>query len=948
MGDAERAMSLRDMATRADEGPDGTWSHAQRRTFALIQTRIVARLLALLCGLSVAIAVSTPARAVVLTKKLGWYAANETETLYRTAEDACKGYTAGAYIQRLYPGATYVRTYTYPSTGSAACYIKVGASLEFNYFATALVRETSEFLPSCPVSNPVEPSSGMKLHTESDYLGSGADALSLVRSYRSIEPQGISERVAPGWAHQYARSVTTVDAGAWAAYVQRGDLSLLQYNFDGTRWVATGLTDKNTLTRLQDAAGATTGWRYMVFDDDSEETYSASGALQSVRQRNGWTTTLRYSDTSTPVAEYLEGATAPQAGRLIAAKNHFGRELRFVYDASGHLVQLLVPGAVAGTGPGNASSPIRYAYAEAASLGSGVRPSGQLTGVTWQDGSVRRYHYEDTRYPAALTGITDEAGIRYATYAYDEHGRATRSEHVGGADRVDFQYGATIDGIPTTTVTDYTGANGSATTRTYRFGTIGSTRVNMGVSAPCSTCGVTAQGITYNANGSKLKEIAHEGAVTFYQYDAKNRETERASFPSGYQTATARPALSAASKVVSSKWHATWNLPTQIAEPSKITAYTYSTKGNLTGESWTATTDATGAAKFSAVKTGSTYATGWGYNSSSLNTSVVEKTDATETGRWTLAYNAVGDVISVKDVKRAVTATMSSYDASGHMLTGKTDAAVTIGFAYAPRGFVSRKTVNGQAIVFTQNALGLTTEVRTPDGQTLNYVYDPTHRLTDVKLNGASITPAMLAAADYPDTFAKAKVEQLRALLKEFAEGLIPPAFAQAGAVGRLPVVIVPGAGMPGQPQFDPRTDMLMVPMSPADKAYRTLMEQMLRACQCDPSGGYSKPTLTAASYAHLLWGGHLGPMFSDQSYFTVPVNQALVDEVVALSTLPGATVVTRGQRKEYSVPMGRAIGMTRLAGNSFATTSRIKMVVEDNNCAGTRARNEIVTMHPD
>ena len=183
-----------------------------------------------------------------------------------------------------------------------------------------------------------------------------------------------------------------------------------------------------------------------------------------------WTTTLTYSDATTPTL------IAPRPGLLISVKNHFGRELRFTYDAAGQLVELLPPGALSGQPAGSAVSPIRYVYGEPASLGAGVPAQSQLTSIVWQDGSVRRYHHEDGRWPQSVTGITDEAGVRYGTYAYDDQGRVTRSELAGGAERLDFAYGQDASGKPTTAVTDYTGAGGAATTRSYTFADIGNVR----------------------------------------------------------------------------------------------------------------------------------------------------------------------------------------------------------------------------------------------------------------------------------------------------------------------------------------------------------------------------------------------------------------------------------------------------------------------------------------
>ena len=89
----------------------------------------------------------------------------------------------------------------------------------------------------------------------------------------------------------------------------------------------------------------------------------------------------------------------------------------------------------------------------------------------------------------------------------------------------------------------------------------------------------------------------------------------------------------------------------------------------LTGQSSTATTDATGAAKFSAVKSGSTNATGWSYSASSLATSVIEKIDAVEKKHWTMAYATNSDLTRVTDVTGGNRIGRStSYDIHGRIL----------------------------------------------------------------------------------------------------------------------------------------------------------------------------------------------------------------------------------------------------------------------------------------
>ena len=492
--------------------------------------------------------------------------------------------------------------------------------------------------------------------------------------------------------------------------------------------------------------------------------------------RNGWTTTLTYSDATTPTL------IAPRPGLLISVKNHFGRELKFTYDAAGQLVELLPPGALSGQPAGSAVSPIRYIYNEGTSFGAGVIALGQLTSIVWQDGATRRYTYEDARWRKIITGLIDEAGVRYGTYAYDDQGRVTRSELAGGAERLDFVYGQDATGKPTTAVTDYTGAGGAATTRSYTFADIGNVRYPSSLTAPCSLCGSTAQATLYDADGNKTKEVGHDGKVTFFKYDTKGRETERATFAASYATATTRPALSAAEKVTSTKWHATWNLPTQVAEPGKVTATTYSAKGNLTGQSWTATTDATGAAKFAVVKTGSTFATGWSYSASNLATSIVQKVDGVEARRWTNVYNAAGDATKVTATAAGTTSvgTLVSSASHGQLTELRANNGALARFSYNTRGKLLTAQLPDYGATLTYDARSLLTEVRFSSTSWLRIVYDAAGN--PLRLEDSSGQSQLIAGLSVPDALwprtqaiATAAAAQMRALMS----ALQSPAMAQ-------------------------------------------------------------------------------------------------------------------------------------------------------------------------
>jgi YD repeat-containing protein len=662
---------------------------------------------------------------------------------------------------------------------------------------------------ACTAGNPTDPALGVKIERSIDYAGAGAHPLAFERIYRSMwRPLLPASRVGGFWGHNYSASARILEVATFGtryAHVTRADGEHHIYTNVGTGWTAaTG--SRNTLTELRDANAALAGLELRVWSDDSTETYDRSGRLLKITNRNGWVTMLTYSDAETPVA------TAPRPGLLISVKNHFGRELRFTYDAQGRMAELLPPGAVSGTGAGSATSPVRYQYDEAASLGSGVAAQGQLTSVTWQDGSTRRYHHEqaDTSYiadgPQLLSGITDEAGVRYASWAYigiqpysfmPKGARVVTAQGANGANRLEFSYYTLTSGQLLTYITDY--ASGNAQRFSQTFEQVGVTLLPVAATANCPQCGSTAQSTVYNVSSDKIREVAHDGSVTFFAYDAKGRETERASFPSSFNIATTRPALASATKVISTKWHATFNLPTQVAEPNKTTANTYNSKGMLTGQSWTATTDATGAAKFSAVKTGSTYATGWSYSASSLATTVIEKetpagaTVATETGRWTVTYKTDGSINKITDAVSTQSATLTA-DASGltTKITASNGAVAT--FTGNTRGQMIKAVTPRVTTDFSIDALGLTNEIRFSDGRWIRYSYNASRRI--IKITDSNGQVEQYAGLE-PSWFLDEKTIRTAAAWlslrgKRFADMLIPEAKAQS-AIVVVPAVIVLG-----------------------------------------------------------------------------------------------------------------------------------------------------------
>jgi YD repeat-containing protein len=340
-----------------------------------------------------------------------------------------------------------------------------------------------------------------------------------------------SERAMCGARRGIGASLSRRRRARVLAYAQRADGSLLAFAPSGREMQNNQGGGSALLQKVADAAGTTTGWRLTTAEMDVE-TYDASGRLAAVALRSGKSYALSYAD-----------------GRLANVTDTFGGTVTFTYDASGRLNGFVAPGNRV------------YAY--------GYDPKGRLTSVTYPDNAVRTYHYEDTNFVHALTGITDENGARYATWAYESGGRATLSQHAGGADSVMLYYGSysssANDGQ--TTVVD-----GFNTTHTYYYQVAGGV---VRIRAVSDAAGTRNYGFDANGNTATYRDA--NGVQTTYTYDlARNLEISRTE---AYGTAVAR--------TIATEWHPIFRLPARIAAPSSVagvtetTDFVYDAQGNL-------------------------------------------------------------------------------------------------------------------------------------------------------------------------------------------------------------------------------------------------------------------------------------------------------------------------------------------------------------------------------
>ncbi|MHA6833820.1 RHS repeat protein [Ralstonia pseudosolanacearum] len=617
---------------------------------------------------------------------------------------ACRSATAG--LKARYPWDTreylYLENKQVNAPGTAGCMGRfsngvlgiIGTTVRIGQCAAGYLTQPdgscapkNPEVKTCAVGHPVFPNTGVKVLMERDDAGS-AD-LPLSRTYRSSVLFGLVTGVGQwlfNWQRELDAPIGTSDNTSAPITAIREDGTSRIFRKRGSTWTTFGSRD--TVAGLSDGAGTLTGWQYTVAETGAVETYGTNGKLLSVRERNGRTTTLSYSPSH----------------QLMQVMASTGRKLTFAYDLQGRIISVTAPdGAIT-----------QYAY----------NANNMLTAVTWPGNVTRQYVYEDARFPTALTGVIDEAGVRYATYAYDDQGRAITSELTGGTDRYQFQY--QTNGQTTVTLP-------SGTTSTYSFLKQNGVLLPTGVSAPCPTCGSTSQSADYDASGNATRRVGYDGAVTTYAYDSLGRQVQRVD-AAGTANAT----------TTTTEWHPNWNLPTKAASPGKLETFAYDAVGNLVSYTSAATNDASGAAGLSATPMGDVLRTDWTYDSAGRLVSASESTGSVATGAWAVTYDAQGNVQTVTD-PNGRTGNAVKYDAAGRLLEAVNTDGERMKYSYNARGLLLSYAVDGAVVNYDYDANGLLTAIRGPGDYYFGFKYDAAHRLISLLTPVGQTSPVSMA-----------------------------------------------------------------------------------------------------------------------------------------------------------------------------------------------------------
>jgi RHS repeat-associated protein len=525
---------------------------------------------------------------------------------------------------------------------------------------------------STTAGNPINVVTGNKFQQDVDIPHLSGDlGLTFSRSYNSLDPYPIESQhyvLGHGWRHTYQLR---------AQVHGNGGISVVQA--DGRRVIFNPAAELNTYRALV----ATDGWltatddplNKLVWHRADGYTLHFNQGGQIVRLTSPIGEFMRFTYTAD---EQLRQVTDPQ-GRQLTFEYYRNQRLKKVYDPAGKF--------------------LHYRYDQ----------QGNLATVTNREGHSRIYHYEDQRFRHNLTGITDERGVRFATWAYDVGGRAILSQHANGVEKVTLEFGK-----GETYVTDSEGRKSTYLTEMRE----GIPLVKEVRGPGCSACGVGDVRYTYDENFQQTEVHYKDGRSIYQTFDNEGRivqvvqnvdgvEDKRTLLSYEYERGLPMPSVVMQPSINPDDVKRTQVQYNQLNQPIRITEKGYRPLAS---------------GGFSSIERSAVF----GYDDNHRLVSIDgPRTDVADIDR--LQYDSSGRLTQILAADGR-TQTISAYDEYGRPTTFQQGQRTPIHMTYNEAGSPLTVRQGEREIVYAYNPRGELIQVRDPDGNTIAIAYDDAGR----------------------------------------------------------------------------------------------------------------------------------------------------------------------------------------------------------------------------
>lgn len=535
---------------------------------------------------------------------------------------------------------------------------------------------------SCSVGDPINAATGNVYEPVIDYVSGGQNRFTFGRYYNS---RSVTDNMATfanslgtNWRSTYDRFLNVTVTSVVA---ERQDGQVLTFMPNGSGGFTSDTDVDVTLTQ--------SGSTYTLKDHgDNVETYTVFGTgqplLTSIVARNGYKQTLSYNGSN----------------QLTTVTDSYGRTLTLTYSG-GLLNTVTTPGGLV----------LTYGYNSAGT---------QLTSVSYNTSPAtsQTYLYENSSFPFALTGVTDELGHRVNTWSYDTFGRGTLSKRFKDSTNAIEATTVAYNNDSSVTVTNPLGQN-----ETYKFTALQNvpklTEIDR---AANGTVAAASRTFGYDSNGYQNCSTRWMVSPQICSAVTNGDATQVTNNSHGQPTSITEAYGSSVARTTGITYDPTFvHLPSVITEPTRTTSIAYDGSGNVhtstaadslptayPSRTWTYTYNGTGEPLTAQDPRGNT--TTMTYSSGNLST----VTDALGHVSNFTSYDADGRLKSMTDPNGLVT--NLGYDLRGQ-LTSRAEGSSGTGF---------------ETTVLTRDKTEAVTQVQNPDSSVLTFGRDYAHRLTSI------------------------------------------------------------------------------------------------------------------------------------------------------------------------------------------------------------------------
>ena len=531
---------------------------------------------------------------------------------------------------------------------------------------------------SCPArdyqglhGNPILSPTREKLEFANDIRGNSTSSLNLSRTYRSHRARDknlwfdgyyLGSKNGPlgdGWLHNHEIHL----ASTQSFEDDKADFEQIRVQMSGGGFLYFTRVPKEGATyRSPSALHALTkngsGWRLEDKESHTNYVFDKHGKVTEANRINGWRLLYAYGGNNL----------------LTSVSNSFGQSLSFAYDSGGKLIRV------------DSSNQQSVQFAYTGSL---------LTGVQQTDGTRLAYIYDDANAPGLLSGVVDENGVRYSTFAYDADGWAVLTQKAGGVDRHSIPwYQQTTNGLSVEVIDPLNKS------RTFSYQLFGNDLLfSYANRSPASSTVYPRYSASFDSNGL-------EKYVNDQKYNQKTTEWDaNRRLPLTVTEAVGK----IESRTTNTTWHPQWRLPLKITEPGRTTEYTYDERGNRLSQT---VTDGTTART-----------TRWTYTPQSLVATETAPNGATTSYQ----YDSLGNLIQATN---ALGHTQRyTHDGAGRVLTHTDPNGTLTTYTYDLRGRMLSASVGGIASHYTYTPSGQLASAHFAHGHRISYQYDAAQRL---------------------------------------------------------------------------------------------------------------------------------------------------------------------------------------------------------------------------